>query len=562
MKLDAPISPDNAHPPAREQRSVAPPGPGVQQRMMSLLLFAACSLALWSVMDGWTWSLGRITSTGCEEEALFPIWKFAKGQTVYADAHAVPFSVSYYNWLFFSVYGGAARIFNALFQFKDSDLPALARFVTLGFAFASIGILYALLGKLKLAGLTSSRLFRLTVSIFLVINPLTGSWLFTARPDIAAITCELAGLWWALRYSTTRKMMDLLGAVLAGCIAWSFKQNFVHLLGGLCVLLMLRRDWRALGCVVLTTLALVASTLLIGGEGFRHALIGGQLNCPVSAESAWSFFQKACGTAPQLVVIAAGLGLAFLCWKRRTASDETDLLASIGIVALGIGFLGASKQGADINYFIPVSIFGMLWGICHFRAGQAEPVKAGGMVNMVRWAMAALFGLGILSGLIPQGKKAFRQIAGLFITPVAARENGPAIGVNDQIVLLKRHLEELPAPVFVTDRACNLPWIQGKAPHFVYSYMYPLDKKAGANFAQGGIGGLIEQGYFETVVVLERGCACESAAFAKVPCPHVAMNHLPVMKDGDVPSLDGGRMHQYRLAFRDGWFTYYLKRTP
>lgn len=150
----------------------------------------------------------------------------------------------------------------------------------------------------------------------------------------------------------------------------------------------------------------------------------------------------------------------------------------------------------------------------------------------------------------------------MFITPVAAREVGTAPGVNDQIALLKQHLKELPAPIFVTDRACNLPWIQGKAPHFVYSFTYPLDKKAGVKLERGGIGGLIEQGYFETVVVLERGCACESASQPRFPCPHVSMNHLPVVKDGDVPTLDGGKMHQYRLAFRDGWFTYYLKQKP
>src|SRR5204863_6874615 len=93
-------------------------------------------------------------------------------------------------------------------------VPIIAPLVTLGFALASIGILYRLFGLLNLP-LISSRSHRLAASIFLIINPLTGSWLLTARPDIAALACELAGLWCALRYSDTRKWSALLGAIIA-----------------------------------------------------------------------------------------------------------------------------------------------------------------------------------------------------------------------------------------------------------------------------------------------------------------------------------------------------------
>ena len=532
------------------------------QRIVSVLLLIACLLAGWSVIDGWIWSLGRVTTTGCEEEALFPIWKFAKGQSVYGNTVAIPFSVSYFNWLFFSIYGGTAKVFFALFHLDDGSLPVIARLVTLGFALASIGILYALLGKLIPQTFAGSRVVRVAYSIFLIVNPLTGSWLFTARPDVAALACELAGLLWALRYSESRRITHLLGAAIAGYAAWSFKQNFVHLLGGLCVFHALRRDWRALGLVVLATIGLVGATLLAGGRDFRHALIGSQLNCAVDGAVGWQLFQRVAGLMPQLVAIGVGFVLVGLWRKRWPVSRESDLLAATGIVALGIGFLGASKQGADINYFIPTSIFGTLWGLCLFHAKKESTLEANKLSAIVRWAIMAMFGLGILGGLAPQIRKATTQVAGLFATRDKSPGNQSAPAVSDQIALLKRHLKELPAPVFVADRACNLPWIQTKAPHFVYSFTYLLDRKAGVNFEQGGIGGLIEQGYFETVVVAERNCACESSAFEQGPCSHITMNHLPVVKDGNVPSLDGGQMRHYRLAFRDGWFTYYLKQKP
>src|SRR5436190_10388909 len=152
------------------------PKRSLQQIVFNAVLLMACLLSVWSVVDGWIWSLSRLTTSGCEEEALFPIWKFATGQTVYSDAHAMPFSVSYFNWLFFLVYGGAAKIFVALLHLDFQAVPIIARLVTLGFALASIGILYRLFGLLNLP-LISSRSHRLAASIFLIINPLTGSWL-------------------------------------------------------------------------------------------------------------------------------------------------------------------------------------------------------------------------------------------------------------------------------------------------------------------------------------------------------------------------------------------------
>jgi hypothetical protein len=526
------------------------------QTAVRLALLGACLLAAWSTFDGWTWSLPRLTTTGCEEEALFPIWKFARHGTVYADPQSIPFSVSYYNWLFFFVYGGVVKVLFALFTLDDSFLPIITRLLTLGFAGASIGIIYAIFGMLNVARISTSRLLKFTCSVFLILGPLTGSWLYTARPDMAAITCELLGLWCALRFVDTRRSRFLLFSVLACYAAWSFKQNFVHLIGGLCLFLMLRRQWRELGLVFLVFTVLAGGTLLAGGPGYRHSLIGAQINCKVSFAVALELFQGAVRLAPQLVVVVMALITAVIIRKQWPVSKFGDLLGGTAVVALGIGFLGAAKQGADTNYFIPASVFGMLWGFNLLASHGEKTFTPRSIPSVFRWAVLATFTVAVVVGL---GAPA-RKVAGSIFSPGPSSGNEVGTAIGREIAQLKQRLEELPGPVFVTDRACNLPWVQRKAPHFVYSFMYAVDRKAGYTFESGGIGGLIEKGYFETIVVLQRGCACETPGLTPSSCVHVNMGHLPLVKDAEVPSIDGGRMHHYQFAFQDGAFTYYRKK--
>jgi hypothetical protein len=43
----------------------------------------------------------QIFTSGLEEEALFSVWKYVHGQPVYSDLFSIPFSGSYFNWLFY-----------------------------------------------------------------------------------------------------------------------------------------------------------------------------------------------------------------------------------------------------------------------------------------------------------------------------------------------------------------------------------------------------------------------------------------------------------------------------
>jgi hypothetical protein len=529
----------------------------IRDAAIRLALLVACLLTVWSLYDGWYWSLLRLTSTFCEEEGLFPVWKFAKNQAVYADPYSIPFSSSYFNWLFFFVYGGVAKILLPLFHLEDGALPAITRLVTLGFGATSVAIVYAILGLLNPARLVESRLARFACSLFVIVDPLTHSWLYTTRPDIAATTCELFGFWCALRHiSTTGRLEFLLGAVIASYAAWCFKQNYVHLLGGFCLFLLLHRRWRQLGLVMMVFSGLLGATLLLGNAEYRHALIGAQMNCRFNLADSWGIFRKAIGLAPQLLATTAALAAAGLTRRRWSTSPTGDLLKATAAVALVVGFLGAAKQGADFNYFIPACAFGMLWGLSLFPTAVGDTSESSRLTVAFRWAIAAMFCIGVANGLLPAARKVMAELLGL--GEVADKVIYSNIGRD--LARLRQHLQELPGPAFLTERPANLPWMQTKAPHFVYSFTYVLDRKVGQPFEKGGIGGLIESGYFETIVVLERGCACEVSGRPPAPCVHVTMNYLPLVYDAEVPSLDGGRMSRYRLAFQDGAFTYYRKR--
>src|SRR5436190_1377515 len=84
----------------------------------------------WGVILPWNPELMPATTSGCEEEALFSIWKFTQGQAVYSDPAAVPYAISYFNWLFYWSYGAIAKMCLSVFHLPEIWLPAITRCIT------------------------------------------------------------------------------------------------------------------------------------------------------------------------------------------------------------------------------------------------------------------------------------------------------------------------------------------------------------------------------------------------------------------------------------------------
>jgi hypothetical protein len=511
--------------------------------------------------------LGNVTTTGCEEEGLFSIWRFSKGEPVYMDSSAIPFAASYFNWLFYSVYGEICKWTLSLLNLDDRALPAVARLVTLGFAAACIGILYAVLQFLPLPA-WFGKPARLGLSIMLILNPLTGGWIITARPDLGALTFELAALLFALKYLCSHER-SYFYAILAACYAaWGFKHNSVNVLLGFCIFLAVRRRWREFLFFGGVSGGLWCVSLLIGGSQYRFALLQSQMHCQFSPELGFETVKTALFLAPQLAPLAIGLALV-AAWQRPGLIADTPLFLSyLGLATLGVALLGVCKQGAYVNYLLLFSILGMIWLLCCNDA-QCESRWERRMVVGVRFATWGLFAVVLLKG-VPVSLHVMSEAAHQTLarwkknqpaheTP-ALSDPARARGQPELVARLTEHFTHLPGPIWINERALNLPWLQAKPPHFVYAFTYPLDRNAGRVYQAGGIGRMIEAGYFGTLVVSLQHCACESPANPMRQCKHLTMNHLPIVLTSEGLTIDGGNLRNYELQARDGMFSFYVKR--
>ena len=70
--------------------------------------------------------------------------------------------------------------------------------------------------------------------------------------------------------------------------------------------------------------------------------------------------------------------------------------------------------------------------------------------------------------------------------------------------VLPPSLVNLREPFFVSNPYLALPWITPAKQPFVLHLNYPFDRAAGIKMESGGIGGLIDRGYFATLA-LDKG---------------------------------------------------------
>jgi hypothetical protein len=68
-------------------------------------------------------------------------------------------------------------------------------------------------------------------------------------------------------------------------------------------------------------------------------------------------------------------------------------------------------------------------------------------------------------------------------------------------VAFKQCLNKLEQPIFVMNLYGSLPWMNPSPLSFVLAYNYWQDRNDNRPFEHNGIGGLIQQGYFQTLVL-------------------------------------------------------------
>ncbi len=419
-----------------------------------------------------------IMTSGCEEEALFSIWKYTQHQPVYADPHLIPFAGSYFNWLFYFLYGNVALSALSLAHADSLWLPPVCRSISLAFAATGAGICWLILGELNPFGFFSSSLRKFAWSLLLLINPLCGFWVMTARPDIGGLVLELAGFLFLLRYLRTRHLREILFAVVSLYAAWSFKHSYIAVMASGCLVLLFSQNWRALALLVVLWLALVMGTLFLGGSTYRASILLSQIHC------AWhplDCFRTLVTALVKMPFLPLGFLALFISSPGnilrlvRTNPAFFILLLATGIT-FAIDFLLSGKEGAADYYYITAALYSGL-----LLAKLTEYLRP----SLV-YAGLSLASCSMIAGiaLVLSGRQGVVNWQPYYLSQAT----------------LAQKLVPLPGPVLVTDRDGNLPWVQTKPPYFVIAYTYKMDQDAGEKHEGGGWEGLVQSGYFGTVV--------------------------------------------------------------
>jgi hypothetical protein len=316
----------------------------------------------------------------------------------------------------------------------------------------------------------------------------------------------------------------------------------VSAISGLCIALFLTGRKREVGLVVGATLMLYLLTFALGGATYRFSILASQKYCPLSLGQLARVMIGGFYLAPALLVVGTAFAGTLLLRKKFLWESGHLFLAITCGFSWFLTFVTSAKRGSNYNYLFEPSVLGFLWILRLYQLSASENRA----LNLLR--------LGLPIALLASACLAVRTSAVAFddwrnkskaeqnLTERQRRHATPEL--EPENVQLRRSLADLPAPVLVTERHLNLPWVQTRAPHFVTAYAYAWDRKGGRKYAEGGIGGLIAKGYFETIVT---------------PLPLSTNLDLTVAQVASGPVIDGEPLTRYQLHHSDRRFAYYLK---
>jgi hypothetical protein len=456
----------------------------------------------------------HVITSGWEQESLLAIWNFKAGAAVYVSRFEVPFRWAIYNWLYYASYGTAVTAASDLFSLADAWLPTITRLLTLaGVVFAAV-VSYLSFRVLLAPWEPPVRSLAFGFAALVAVGPLVGFWGITTRPDVWAMALEILGiLAFAGLYRRNRLVSVVVFCVIAYA-AWGFKQANVTAVGAVGLLLLVRRDWASLTVLVLTMVLAWGGTLAVGSEKYVRSILLMEYE-PVNTmqEAVKNFVNFATKFIPGLVIgLVSMVVIASSRTLRRAARElwwkEDPALLSIGglLISTLMVLPSSMHQGAAENYYFTLSYFLSLFALWGLRKALSE-----GRIASV------LLGIGA-AGWVLQGVAVALVLAG-FAGVLSVRST------HDMLVENKRCLDSLPRPVFVDDAYLSLPWMTPGSLPFVLAYGYDEDRNADRPFERGGVGGMIEGGFF-AALALPRGTLStfdggSLAAYERIehPCP-------------------------------------------
>ncbi|MBW7897018.1 MAG: hypothetical protein H3C27_18080 [Opitutaceae bacterium] len=408
---------------------------------------------------------GVTQTSGCEEESLYAVWRVVHSEPNYPKPGSMPYASAYFNWLFYSVYGAIAS--PVVHRWGDASLPVATRLLTVLGGLAGAIALFIWTWKTQSGNTT---LHRAAIGGFVATmvfsGPLMGWWLHTTRPDCWALALETCGTVWLLLNLRQRPWLASLGATACFYLAWSFKVSFILGLTTTLLFLTAERHWRQAVAILVITLTAWAMTLWLGGDNYRHWVLEATGNNRFALDVGWGNLNDAVIKSLPLVILAVA---AWISPARSSLARDTKRLVALGLpICVLLTFVGSSKIGAaSYYYFSCAALLGIVGAT-------------------FTWSPRSL-GLIIPAGL--------GLILGIY---VVIRPNQLA---TSDLQARWQVWQHAPEPRFSQDLRLNLPWLNEMTPPFVLAYNYASQRQQGITFEKGGIGGLIQNGYFSALLL-------------------------------------------------------------
>ncbi len=436
-------------------------------------------LLIMRILTVFSFSMPRhVVTSGFEEESLFAIWKYVHGLAIYQDPHQIPFAASYFNWLFYQIYGAWTAFFIQIFQLQEAWIPTFTRSLTLLIVLLGGGITYRFLSK----NASHDKLTLFSLSVILWGGPLLGFWAMTTRPDVLALFFDVCAALLFLNYVDKKIYLAILFAALGCYLSWACKQ--INIVMPLCVGLFLlgHQRYKAFFGFSALLVSLYGVTLLIAPTPMMHMLFFIKTAIPFSFSvfvgNLLKFFAK---TFPVWMILLALTYQAIRdpAYRMTLWQDNRVKFGLAGLLAWMLTLLPASsKVGSADNYHF----------ICLFFLTLLVSAGFTNRKPLARYVYLSQSLAGIL----------------LSCAIVFTFVNGNLNNLKQQhqdFTALQGCLKALPHPTFCVNHYGALPWVSGSEQPFVLAYNYWADRDAGEDFEENGIGGLIAKGYFKSLIL-------------------------------------------------------------
>ncbi|MFC1681592.1 hypothetical protein ACFL1S_07420 [Pseudomonadota bacterium] len=425
-----------------------------------------------------------IETSGFEVSSLYAMWKWVKGLPIYADTFAIPYAASYFNFMFYLFYGSCINTVLFLMDLGPEWIPTLGRWVTLSFCVAGCWLSWIIFSNLLKKTSGFPKILILGLSVYAFTSPFIGFWAITVRPDVAAYFFEVLGFYVFARFYKTDFAKTCIATVALSYVAWSFKQSSVSCLAGILIFLVLERKLILALCIFSGITVLWALTYWIAGPDYTFNTFYSLYQNPFVLEA--GIRNITLFAVKYALVLPAFFLLVFICiagcFKSMIrSSDDFRLIVTILGFSLLFSFLTSNKLGASDNYYFIPSFFLMASTV--FILNYLFNQNALKQVVIFVWSAAWVL-----------------HIVAICLVMLGIRGEVSHLSLHVMHKELKTCMDLLPKPVFVEDRFLNLPWFKTED-YFIRSMNYDLDRLAGRAVEKGGVGGLIRDQYFASLMI-------------------------------------------------------------